>query len=133
MLKQMEHWMMLSFTRVMASARRRAWSAGLRRMKNVSRWAVLGPIPGSFASSSISADTGAAVVCMFALLVNPPSLPDARLEARRQLHTTRKRFHHFGSGLGGFPESILTGGQDEVLEQGDVFGIHDLGGELDGG
>src|SRR5258708_26243617 len=51
---------MLSLTRIIAAARRRAWSAGLRRMKNVRRCAVFTPTPGSFENSSMRAATGGA-------------------------------------------------------------------------
>src|SRR5690349_5251117 len=138
--------MMLSFTRVIASASRRAWSVGLRRMKKVSRWAVLGPIPGNLASSSMSAMTGAAVVCMdhafsgrgrAAVVVrNVQESQDdvAALEPHAwwKLEAAGERRHHLGGGVGDLLEAVVARGQDEVFEHAHVGGIDYLGIQLDG-
>src|SRR5579859_6167422 len=105
--------MMLSFTRVIASASRRAWSAGLRRMKKVRRCAVFGPMPGSLASSSMSAITGAAVVCMVSLVA--ARLGELEAQPRRQLHPTRQGRHQLALLRGDLLEGIATGSQNQVF------------------
>src|SRR5215470_15878716 len=100
--------MMLSFTRRIASARRRAWSDGLRKMKNVSRCAVFTPTPGSFENSSISSATGDA---MLLIALEHPWNPHAAGDAAEHL------LLRLGSPVKGIPGCR----QHHYLEVGDVF------------
>src|SRR5713226_3533620 len=106
---------MLSLTRIMASARRRAWSVGLRKMKNVRRWAVFTPTPGSFENSSISAATGAAMLLI--------------LQQSWNFHSAKHlllRITHLSKG-------ILSSRQDHHFQFGDVFGIKGFRVNFDSG
>src|SRR6478672_10121298 len=109
-------------------------------MKKVRRWAVFGPTPGSFASSSISAVTDAAVVCMSrpsahysgtgGCLAKSPLL---EAHAWRQAHSAGDGTHHLLLRVGRLGEGVLARREDEILQQRDVLGVHDLWRELDAG
>src|SRR5579883_687211 len=108
---------MLSLTRMMASARRRAWSVGLRRTKKVRRCAVFTPMPGSFENSSISAATGGAMLLM-------------GLEHSWDSQTPGNAGHHLLR-LTDFVECISGRRQHHHLEVGYVFRTKRFGIDLD--
>src|SRR5947209_3030507 len=104
--------MMLSFTRIMASARRRAWSVGLRRIKNVRRWAVFTPTPGNFENSSISAATGGAIL-----------LISSTLEQTWNPHATGHATNHFLLGIRYLVKGIFRCCQHHDLQFGNILWI----------
>src|SRR5215470_12072691 len=110
---------MLSFTRRIASARRRAWSDGLRKMKNVRRCAVFTPTPGSFENSSISAATGDAMLFMIFL------------EHSWQPHTAGGTTKQLLLRLGYSIKSILSSSQNHNFQFSDVLCIKSFGINLD--
>ena len=57
-LKHTEQWRMRALSWVSESASSLTSSTGRFSRKNVSRWAVFGPTPGSFCSASIRRATG---------------------------------------------------------------------------
>src|SRR5215470_14627069 len=111
--------MISSLTRRMASAKRRAWSVGLRRIKNVRRCAVFTPTPGSFENSSIRAATCGAMSLIM-------------LEQSWNSHTTRGAADHFLLCISDLGKGIFGSSQDHYLQFGDVFCIKRLGINLDG-
>src|SRR5215469_5204755 len=110
---------MLSFTRRIASARRRAWSDGLRKMKNVRRCAVFTPTPGSFENSSISSATGDAMLLMIFL------------EHSWKPHTAGDAAEHLLLRLGSPVKGIPCRRQYHYLQVGDIFRAKGLGVDLD--
>src|SRR5487761_1945189 len=111
-------------------------------------------MPGSFASSSMSAVMDADVVCMapFSSPIVPatessPARPAERARAEhcrgdgwaleahawRQLHAASHRLHHLRLRRCHFPKRILESGQDQIFEHADIFGVYRLRIKLDGG
>src|SRR5438034_2609129 len=110
--------MILSFTRRIASARRRAWSDGLRKMKTVSRCAVFTPTPGSFENSSISSATRDAMLLMI-------------LEHSWKPHAAGDAAEHLLLRLGSPVKGIPGRRQHHYLEISDIFRVKGLGIDLD--
>src|SRR6266566_8387663 len=106
--------MMLSLTRMIASARRRAWSAGLRRIKKVRRCAVFTPTPGSFENSSTSAATGGAISLI-------------KLEQSWNSHTAGSAADHLLLRIGDLRKGIFGSSQNHHLQFGYVFCIKRIG------
>src|SRR5487761_1276124 len=102
--------MMRSFTLMIASARRRAWSVGLRRIKKVRRCAVLTPTPGSLENSSINAATGGAI----SLII---------LEQSRDFHAAGDVAEQLLLRLRGSAASIFGRRQHHHFQFGDIFGV----------
>src|SRR2546430_8125070 len=109
---------MLSLTRTMASARRRARSVGLRKMKKARRCAVLGPTLGSLDSSSIRAATGGAI----SLIV---------LEQSRDFHASSSVPDEFLLSGGRFVKGILGSSFNHDFQLGDIFGRKRFGVNFD--
>src|SRR6266849_608854 len=110
--------MISSLTRRMASAKRRAWSVGLRRIKKVRRCAVFTPTPGSFENSSIRATTGGAMSLI-------------KLEQSWNFHTTRGAADYFLLCISDLGKGIFGSSQEHHLKFGDVFCIKRLRVNLD--
>src|SRR6266581_2825652 len=108
---------MLSLTRIMASARRRAWSVGLRKMKNVRRCAVFTPTPGSFENSSISVATGAAILLI--------------LEQSWNFQIACSSAKHLLLCITHLSKGILSSRQYHHFQFGDVLGIKGFRVNLD--
>src|SRR5579859_6037339 len=107
-LKQREQKIMLSFMRIIASDRRRAWSVGLRRRKKARRCAVFTPTPGNFENSSISAATGGAI----SLIV---------LEQSWNFHAPGSVINKLLLGIGGPVKGILSSRLHHDLKLSNIF------------
>src|SRR5579863_6109879 len=124
---------MLSLTRIMASARRRAWSVGLRRTKKVRRCAVFTPTPGNLENSSINAATGGAISlipCLYLLFVLY-CLTACILEKTRNFDVTcggaGQALLRFRSLIKG----VFGSGHDHHLKLVNIFWIEGFGVNLD--
>src|SRR5579859_1521533 len=106
-LKQRGQKIMLSFMRIIASDRRRAWSVGLRRRKKARRCAVFTPTPGNFENSSISAATGGAISLIM-------------LEQPWNLHAPGRVIDELRLGIGSPIKGILSSRLDHHLKLSDV-------------
>src|ERR687898_1166088 len=107
-----------ALTSVMALARRSASAGSTLRMWKASRWALLGPIPGSRPSSSIRSWTG-------------PSYIASESQAGRQPHALGDAAEPLGGQVLGLAQALVDGGGDQVAEHLDVVGVERVGVDRD--
>src|SRR2546430_8460544 len=107
MLWQIEQYVTRSFTSRMASARRSVVSRGVLRTWNASRWAPLGPIPGSRCSSSMrrTREGGRDIAARCRLSISE----SGQLQSA---HHTAHLLRHLVLGLA---LGVVDGGHDQVL------------------
>src|SRR5439155_15350124 len=98
----------------------------VRRMWNASRWAVRGPMPGSFASSVISRWTGAA--CTLEEARRSPSQAGQPEPAEATCKPPELRLGELLRAA----DRLVGGGRDHVLEQLGIVGIDRVGVDRDG-
>src|SRR5215217_7293416 len=107
-----------ALTSVMARARRSASAGSTLRMWKASRWALLGPIPGSRPSSSIRSWTG-------------PSYIASDSQAGWQPHALGDAAQALGGQVLGLAQALIDGGGDQVAEHLDVVGVERVGVDRD--
>src|SRR5215217_420444 len=109
-----------ALTSVMALARRSASAGSTLRMWKASRWALLGPIPGSRPSSSIRSWTGPSYIGSAA-----PPASDA--QAGWQAHALGDAAQALGGQVLGLAQALVDGRGDQVAEHLDVVGVERVG------
>src|SRR5262249_47073646 len=113
-----------------------AWTSavGCFRTWKARRWAVFGPIPGSRWSASISRPTDGGAFTRGRSGAGWRAPPPQRSERPRELapQPAGELRHLAGHHPPRFPERLVYGGEDEVLEHLGVVGADDLPVDLDG-